>query len=146
MFCKCGEKIPVQRFELGYKDCVACSSVEKKRALDIIFHKTGNTLAHMHAEDYADIEKRFLRKGFRSSLGTIKSGGAKEFSNPIQIGCSTATVGSQGMFDKVGKEMMFKLDLHGVDKALEYLDKCFKSLTINATQYKKLKDIVGNLA
>lgn len=146
MFCKCGEKIPSQRFELGFKDCVACSSVEKKRALDVIYHKTGNTIQHLEAKDYADVEKRFLRNGFRSNLGSIKGGGVKEFSNPIKIGCSTAQVGSQGMFEKVGEELMFKLDLHGIDKALEYLDKCFRSLTINATQYKKLKDIVGNLA
>ena len=112
----------------------------------IINHKTGNTIQHLEAADYADMQKRFLRNGFRSNLGSIKGGGAKEFSNPIHIGCSTAQIGSQGMFEKVGEEMMFKLDLHGVDKAKAYLEKCFKSLTINATQYKKLLDIVGNLA
>jgi hypothetical protein len=46
------------------------------------------------------------------------------------------------MFDKVGTEMMFQYDLHGYDKAITYLERCFKNMSINQTQYIKLKTVL----
>ena len=143
MKCKnCGLTIHVKRVELGFKHCTDCSTVDTYGTLDIVYHKTGNTVQHVDKETASHINKISRRSGFGSSLGKIKSGGPKEFSGKIEVGCSTAQVGSQGMFDKVGTEMMFQYDLHGYDKAITYLERCFKNMSINQTQYIKLKTVL----
>jgi hypothetical protein len=140
MNCKsCTNVLPRKRVELGFKHCVDCSTTETYGTIDIVYHKTGNTVEHVDKATADKVNKLSRRSGFGSSLGKIKSGGAEEFSRKIEIGCSTATIGSQGMFDKVGTEMMFQYDLHGVSKALTYLERCHKNLSINQTQYIKLK-------
>jgi hypothetical protein len=140
MKCKsCTKTLPTKRIELGFKHCTDCSTVDTYGTVDITYHKTGNTVQHIDKETASKINKYSRRNTYGSSLGKIKSGGPKEFSGKIEVGCSTATVGSQGMFDKVGNEMMFQYDLHGFDKALTYLERCHKNLSINQTQYIKLK-------
>ena len=42
--CKCGSEIHPKRFALGYKTCIGCSSEEKKAAIQVINHKTGNEI------------------------------------------------------------------------------------------------------
>ena len=146
-YCKvCSSVLPSKRVELGYVECTDCSTEEKKRKLDVIYHKTGNTLEHLDAKDFKDLEKRFLRKGFRSHLGAIKGNSEKEFSRKIEVGASTCVVGSNAMFEKVGEEAMEKLDLLGLDRCLQYLDRCYQSARINQQQYTKLKNLVGILS
>lgn len=140
MICKsCNNTLPRKRVELGYKHCVDCSTTETYGTIDIVYHKTGNTVEHVDKATADKVNKMSRRGGYGSSLGRIGKGGPKEFSNKIEIGCSTAVIGSNGMFDKVGNEMMFQYDLHGVDKALTYLERCYKNMSINMTQYIKLK-------
>lgn len=144
MNCKsCGNKLHVKRIELGFKHCTDCSTVDTYGTLDITYHKTGNTVQHVDKETASHINKISRRSGFGSSLGKIKSGGPKEFSGKIEHGCSTAVVGSQAMFDKVGTEMMFQLDLHGFTKAFTYLERCFNNMTINQSQFIKLKSVLA---
>jgi hypothetical protein len=144
-FCsKCDNQIAQERYDLGFRECLDCSTVEKKKALDVIFHKTGNCLQHLDAKEYNDVAKRFLRGGFRSNLGQIKGAGYKEFSRKIEVGCSLAKVGSEAMFNKVGEEAMFKLDILGLDKALAYLDRCYTDVKITAGELVKLKNVIVN--
>ncbi len=37
---KCGNDFPVERYDLGYKDCVSCSTVKKDLVLMDYGHKT----------------------------------------------------------------------------------------------------------
>jgi len=143
MNCKnCGCSIPTKRIELGYKDCVSCSTVDTYGTIDIVYHKTGNTVQHVDKETAKHINKISRRPGFGSNLGRIGKGGAKEFSSKINIGASTVFIGSEAMFEKVGEEAMYKLDLLGLDKALAYLDKCLENITINYQQYNKIKQAI----
>lgn len=143
MNCKsCSKTLPTKRIELGFKHCVDCSTIDTYGTVDITYHKTGNTVQHIDKVTAAKINKHSRRNTYGSNLGSIKSGGPKEFSGKIEVGCSTASVGSQGMFDKVGTEMMFQFELHGIDKATTYLERCFKNMTINQTQYIKLKTVI----
>jgi hypothetical protein len=143
MICKnCDNVLPRKRVELGFRHCVDCSTIETYGTIDIVYHKTGNTVEHVDKATADKVNKMSRRSGFGSSLGKIGKGGPKEFSGKIEIGCSTAQVGSQGMFDKVGTEMMFQYDLHGYDKAITYLERCFKNMSINQTQYIKLKTVL----
>ena len=143
MNCKnCGCSIPTKRIELGYKECIDCSTVDTYGTIDIVYHKTGNTVQHVDKETAKHINKISRRPGFGSNLGRIGKGGAKEFSSKINIGASTVFIGSEAMFEKVGEEAMYKLDLLGLDKALAYLDKCLENITINYQQYNKIKQAI----
>lgn len=145
MKCKeCGCVIPNKRIELGFNMCVECSTEETYGTIDIVYHKTGNTVQHIDKETADKINKMARRPGFGSSLGRIGKGGHKEFSGHIEKGCSTATIGSEGMFQKVGDEMMFKLDILGYDKALTYLKGKVDSCAISSSQFIKLKKILDH--
>jgi len=139
---KCGTCLPTKRIELGYKECVDCSTVDTYGTIDIVYHKTGNTVQHVDKETADHINKISRRPGFGSSLGRIGKGGHKEFSSKINIGASTVFIGSEAMFEKVGKEAMFRLDLLGLDKAISYLDRCLENITINHQQYNKIKQAI----
>jgi hypothetical protein len=141
MLCKsCGSDLPVKRVELGFKHCVLCSDVEAYGTIDIVYHKTGNTVEHVDKTTADKVNKISKRSGFGSALGKIKSGGVKEFSGKIHKGCSLAFIGSQALFDKTGDEMMFQFELHGYDKAILYLERCHRNASINTSQYVKLKN------
>ena len=144
---KCENQVAAPRYELGFRECIDCSSEEKKRALDIIVHKTGNSLQHIHADDFKDHEKRFLRGGFRSNLASIKGGGHKEFSGKLtNSGASIAQVGSPELYAKIGEESILYLESEGLSKALDYLDKQYNKVRINAGQLRKLRNVVSAYA
>jgi len=69
MKCKCKQIIPIQRVQLGYKNCVNCSTVEQYGCAPITFHKTGNSIQIMSSEDAAKIAKLTRRKGYGTMLG-----------------------------------------------------------------------------
>lgn len=41
---KCGEEMPVKRKELGYTECIKCSTATKWAGVPVINHKTGNEI------------------------------------------------------------------------------------------------------
>ena len=69
MNCKCKKIIPIQRVNLGYKNCVDCSTVEQYGCAPITFHKTGNSIQIMSSEDAAKVAKFTRRKGYGTMLG-----------------------------------------------------------------------------
>lgn len=147
MICKeCKNQIPIQRIKLGFRTCTECSNTEAYGTIDITYHKTGNTVQHIDKETANKVNTLAKRSGFGSSLGKIKSGGHKEFSGKIDIGASTAFVGSKQMFDKIGKEAMFKLDLLGLEKALDYIERKYQSASLNDNQFRQLKEILSSFS
>ena len=147
MKCKhCYTILPKQRIELGYVECVECSTEDVYGTVGITYHKTGNTLQHVDKATATKINKASRRNTYGSNLGTIKSGGYEEFKRKIDIGCSTATVGSEAMFNRIGEEALFKLDLLGLDKALDFVERKFKSASLNFNQYEKLKKVLISFA
>ena len=68
MNCKCGNKIPQGRLDLGYKVCVNCSSVEQYGCAPLINHKTGNSIQIMSQSDAAKIAKMTQRRGYGTML------------------------------------------------------------------------------
>ena len=69
--CKCGDIIPEPRVELGYKQCVQCSTVEQYGCAPLINHKTGNSIQIMSSQDAARIAKLTQRRGYGTMLGVI---------------------------------------------------------------------------
>jgi len=69
MKCKCKKIIPQMRVNLGYNNCVDCSTVEAYGCAPVINHKTGNSIQIMSASDAAKIFKMTQRRGYGTMLG-----------------------------------------------------------------------------
>lgn len=141
----CGTTIPTKRSDLGYKTCIDCSTTEAYGCVNIINHKTGNTVQVMSREQASAINKIGDRKRF----GTILRGGSKSDSyNPKKVvygGCSTSFVGSKELFDEVGEKAVNMLELRGLEAALGLIDKECKEYTISGNQAFRIRQIVQML-
>jgi hypothetical protein len=69
MKCKCGNIIPQGRVNLGYSNCVNCSTTEAYGCAPLINHKTGNSIQIMSQSDAIHIAKLTRRKGYGTMLG-----------------------------------------------------------------------------
>ena len=146
MNCKnCGCGLPTKRIELGFKQCVNCSTVETYGTVDIVYHKTGNTVQHVDKETANQINKLSRRTGFGSNLGRIGKGGVKEFSRKIEIGCNNNTVGSEGLYQKVHDKVELLYDTFGYTKAANYIAQSLQDYRINTQQANKLKRMLDLL-
>tara|TARA_R110000868_G_scaffold268036_5_gene527298 strand:+ start:1644 stop:2078 length:435 start_codon:yes stop_codon:yes gene_type:complete len=135
--------MPKARVALGFVHCTDCSEVETYGCVDIVYHKTGNTVQVMSKQQAAAVNKH-ARKRF----GTVLKGGSKSTTyNPkgIKKGCSTSFVGSKGCYDEVGEMMMNLLDAKGFDTASIYVDKQVQSFTISGSQAFKLKQLLKTI-
>ena len=144
MKCKsCSRQLPQKRIELGYIHCTECSTVDTYGTVGITYHKTGNTVQHVSKETAANINKASRRNTYGSNLGSIKGYGHKEFSGKLEnSGASIAFVGSQKLFERMGEEALFKLDLLGLDRALAFVKRKYESASLTYEQYKKLENIL----
>jgi hypothetical protein len=147
MNCKnCNNELPQKRASLGYKVCVSCSDVETYGCVNIINHKTGNTVQPLPKSQAAAINKIGDRKRF----GTVLKGGSKSSTyNPgkdIKIGCSTTFVGSAESYNIVGEESMKILDTKGYEAATLFIDKQVKNYYISGSQAFKLKRLINQIS
>ena len=62
MYCKCGNAVHPVGLELGYKNCVSCSTTETYSYVPIITHKTGNTIQIVSQAVSASVHKAWRRK------------------------------------------------------------------------------------
>jgi len=151
MKCKnCDKDIPQKRIELGFKKCVNCSDTEKYGVVDVVYHKTGNTVEIMDAKSAEAINKAAKRSGYGVMRGMTK-GGSKSVSsyNPNGknkgTGASTSFVGNEISFDKVGEKAMLFFEVDGIDSAFKVIEKAFKNMEINLYQRNKLFQVFENL-
>ena len=68
MICKCNNKIPKIRIDLGYRVCISCSTVEQYGCAAVTYHKTGNTIQIMSKSDASKIYKMTKRRGYGTML------------------------------------------------------------------------------
>ncbi len=140
---KCTHNIPKQRLALGYTTCVECSTEEKLGCIDTINHKTGNTIQVMSRSDADQASKLTKRAGF-GTLRAITKGSSQRKTKYQYDGCSTSQVGSQELYEHVGKTYIDYLD---VDQniAERYLDRALNNFEISQLQYNKIKQICYRL-
>ena len=141
---KCTHNIPKQRLALGYTTCVECSTEEKLGCIDTINHKTGNSIQVMSRED-ADQASKLLKRAGYSTLRAL-SGSSKTKQRKIIKGCRLTNIGSQQLYEQVGKTYA---DYYEVDKQLSdrYLLRMLNNLEISQLQYnniKKLTQLITN--
>ena len=136
---KCTHNIPKQRLALGYTTCVECSTEEKLGCIDTINHKTGNSIQVMSREEADQAIKLTKRAGF-GTLRAITKGSSQRKTKYEFDGCSTSQVGSQELYEHVGKTYIDYLD---VDKniAERYLTRSLDNFEISELQYNKIKQL-----
>lgn len=143
---KCKNSIPERRANLGYKECTSCSTVESYSCIDVVYHKTGNTLEIVDKETAARINKLARRSGFGVMRGIIgsKSKGAElslsvpKFEEPI--------IETQENFNQVGESATNILDEQGIEHAIKYVASAHSLRTISLSQVNKLCSILHKLS
>lgn len=65
---KCNSDMPKARFDLGYKDCVKCSTVEPYGHVHILSSKTADTIQVLPAR-VAELANKYA---MRTSRGVLK--------------------------------------------------------------------------
>jgi len=140
---KCTHNIPKQRLALGYTTCVECSTEEKLGCIDTINHKTGNSIQVMSRAEADQAIKLTKRAGF-GTLRAITKGSSQRKTKYQYDGCSTSQVGSQELYEHVGKTYIDYLD---VDKniAERYLTRSLNNFEISELQYNKIKQLCYKL-
>ena len=139
----CNSDLPNVRISLGYKECTSCSTVDTYGCVDIVYHKTGNTVQVMSKAAAAEVNKH-KRRGF----GTMLKGSSKSSTyNPkgSKHGVSTCVIGSDQSYNKVGEISMSLFENKGIDAAFDYIDRAVKNYDINKNQAFKLKRIFNSL-
>lgn len=153
MKCKdCDKEIPQKRIDLGYKKCVNCSDTEKYGVIDVVYHKTGNTVEITDAKTAEAVNKAAKRSGYGVMRGMTKCGSKSSSAyNPTGISkhkgkcVSTAFIGSQMTFEKVGEKAMLFFEIGGINSAYEIIEKALKEMEINIHQRNKLRQVFENL-
>jgi hypothetical protein len=140
---KCTHNIPKQRLALGYTTCVECSTEEKLGCIDTINHKTGNTIQVMSRSDADQASKLTKRAGF-GTLRAITKGSSQRKTKYQYDGCSTSQVGSQELYEHVGKTYIDYLDVDK-DIAERYLTRSLNNFEISELQYNKIKQLCYKL-
>ena len=140
---KCNHNIPQARLDLGYTECVDCSTVQKLGCIDAIHHKTGNTIQVMSREDADKASKLTKRAGF-GILRSMSGGSSQRKPKYKYDGCSTTYVGNDTMFEQIGKTYIDFLDVDE-EIAERYLDRALNNLEISQLQYNKIKLLCYNL-
>ncbi len=140
---KCTHNIPKQRLALGYTTCVECSTEEKLGCIDTINHKTGNSIQVMSRAEADQAIKLTKRAGF-GTLRAITKGSSQRKTKYQYDGCSTSQVGSQELYEHVGKTYIDFLDVDK-DIAERYLTRSLDNFEISQLQYNKIKQLCYKL-
>lgn len=138
---KCNETIPQGRADLGYSVCVECSEVEKYGCVDVVQHKTGNTIEVLSRKDAEQANKLTQRTGF-GTLRSLRSGTtAKKEKLTSGKCCSTAFVGNEKSFEKVGKDCMMWVELEDWGRVTYTLQRALDKRDISKGQWNQLTKI-----
>ena len=144
MHCvKCKSNIPQVRVDLGYRECVDCSSVEQVGCVDITYHKTGNTIQVMDKQTAAKVNKLSQRAGYGIMRGL--RGGSTPKSNTKIVGNSgrEMRMPTREDFERAGKMAMSLMDSKGKDSAIKYLNEALESRMISGSHRRQLLEIVN---
>ena len=142
----CKSDISVQRLELlpETKFCVSCSEEESVGCVDIIYHKTGNTIQIMPKSKANFINQSARRNGFKSSLS---GSSGKSKTKPSYLD-STFNYNQriysdkdlEMVFHKIFKMIDLKYKRSKIDKKImEYLH----SRLISSLQFRRINDILN---
>lgn len=141
----CKAIIPEQRLKMlpHTKECVECSSEEAKGAVNIVYHKTGNTIQIMDKAQADVINKSARRSGF-GSLRAMK-GGSGGADMKVKLG-TTSIIPRQPTredFENTCREMMEIMEWKDREGIIKYLNDKLNQRSISSSQFRQLNDILN---
>lgn len=141
---KCNTEIPKKRIKAlpNTKVCVDCSSEKAVGAVDIVYHKTGNTIQIMEKEAADAINKAARRTGF-GSLRAMR-GGSGGSSGKVELGAkgNIPRMPTDEDFERVGTKMMDMIEWADRDQIIKFLEKKVSDRTISGYYFRKLVAIL----
>jgi hypothetical protein len=143
---ECQEVIPKGRLKIlpETKVCVDCSTAEAVSCVDVVYHKTGNTIQIMDKQSADKINKLAKRSGFGIMSGMKgSSGGGTDYKNIGKV--SIWRVPTEDDYQSALKRIGEFIDLEDRDKALRFVQNQYDSKLINAKHTFNLNTIIKTL-
>lgn len=148
MKCKgCGDKIPEGRLKAlpNTVHCSGCSQEQAVGCVDIVYHKTGNTIQVMPKEQ-ADAVNKVAKRSTFGTLASMKGasgGGEKKGRYEHQVPIIRKS--TQEDFELAGEKMMNWVELGDRDRALAEINDCLRSRLITPAQSRQLGELLQQL-
>ena len=143
---KCKEEIHAARLKVlpKTKVCVNCSTAEAVSCVDVIYHKTGNTIQIMDKESADKINKLAKRSGFGIMAGMKGgSGGATKTTSLGNV--AVWRVPTEEDYQRALKRVGELIDLENREKCLKYAQQQYDSKLINSKHLFNLRTIIDTL-
>ena len=143
---KCKENIDPRRLKAlpKTKVCVNCSTEDYVSCVDVIYHKTGNTIQIMDKESADKINKLAKRSGFGIMAGMKGgSGGATKTTSLGNV--AVWRVPTEEDYQRALKRVGELIDLENREKCLKYVQQQYDSKLINSKHLFNLRTIIDTL-
>jgi hypothetical protein len=143
---KCKEDIDSRRLKAlpQTKVCVNCSTEEYVSCVDVIYHKTGNTIQIMDKESADKIKKLSRRSGFGIMAG-MKGGSGGGTSSKVLGNVTVFRIPTEEDYQDVLKRLGEMLDFASREKCLKYVERQYESKLISSKHLFNLKTIIDTL-
>ena len=144
MHCiNCNTQIPQGRIDLGYKECVDCSTVEAVSCVDITYHKTGNTIQVMDKDTATKVNKLAQRAGYGIMRG-LRGGKSPKSNTRLTGSVAIFRQPTEADYMRTLKELEHNLD-RGRDWCIDWIESLYASHTINSKHTFNLRTIINTL-
>ena len=142
MKCKCTKEIPAGRYNLGYRTCVECSTEQAVSCVDIIYHKTGNTIQQCTQEQAELIRKVSRRSGFGAAAG-MRAGGERPWKVELTRRSmpARARMATPEELDAIGSEYITLLEIGSKTAADSFLSSKVTSFVITKAQARHIETV-----
>lgn len=147
MQCKgCGDTIPAGRLKAFpvTVHCVACSQVKAVGCVDIVYHKTGNTIQVMPKEQADAVNRSAKRSGF-GSLAAMRGGSGEGPTGKYVHGVPLIRKSTEEDFELVGQEMMSWIEAGDRKRAEAIIDQAKESRLIGPAHVRQLRTILEQM-
>tara|TARA_R110001583_G_C5587409_1_gene403452 strand:- start:654 stop:1196 length:543 start_codon:yes stop_codon:yes gene_type:complete len=143
---KCKENIDTRRLKAlpKTKVCVNCSTEDYVSCVDVIYHKTGNTIQIMDKESADKINKLAKRSGFGIMAG-MKGGSGGGSSSKVLGNVTVFRIPTEEDYQRALKRLGELIDFASRKKCLDYVERQYESKLINSKHVFNLKTIIDTL-
>ena len=143
---KCKEDIDSRRLKAlpRTKVCVNCSTEEYVSCVDVIYHKTGNTIQIMDKESADKIKNLSRRSGFGIMAG-MKGGSGGGTSSKVLGNVTVFRIPTEEDYQSVLLRLGEMIDFASREKCLKYVERQYESKLISSKHLFNLKTIIDTL-
>tara|TARA_R110000822_G_scaffold297032_1_gene419596 strand:- start:249 stop:791 length:543 start_codon:yes stop_codon:yes gene_type:complete len=143
---KCKKDIDARRLKALPQTnvCVNCSTEDYVSCVDVIYHKTGNTIQIMDKESADKIKKLSRRSGFGIMAG-MKGGSGGGTSSKVLGNVTVFRIPTEEDYQDVLKRLGEMLDFASREKCLKYVERQYESKLISSKHLFNLKTIINTL-